>query len=63
VETTVRLFLCRDAWDILRRVLSPNSLVVVGGRRRWWTREVRLERRLRGLGHHVVLAEKEQNND
>jgi len=62
VETTVRLFFCRDAWEILRRVLSPNSLVVVGGRKHWWTREGRLMRRLRALGHHVVLAEMEQNN-
>src|SRR6185437_1918092 len=56
VETTVRLFLCRDSWEVLRRVLSPNSLVVVGGRKHWWTREVRLARRLRALGHDVVLA-------
>jgi hypothetical protein len=63
VETRTRLILCRDSWEILRRVLSPRSLIVVGGRKHWWTREVRLARRLRRLGHHVVLAEMEQNND
>jgi hypothetical protein len=63
VETTIRLFLCRDAWEILRRVLSPRSLVVLGGRKHWWNREVRLARRLRTLGHEVVLAAMEQNND
>ena len=62
VETTFRLYLCRDSWEILRRVLSPNSLVVVGGRKHWWTREARLVRRLRALGHQAVLAEMEQNN-
>ena len=63
VKTTIRLFLCRDAWEILRCVLSPHSLVVVGGRKHWWAREVRLARRLRTLGHDVVLAEMEQTND
>jgi hypothetical protein len=63
VETKIRLFLCRDSWEILRRVLSPHSLIVVGGRKHWWTREVRLARRLRRLGHDVVLAEMEQNNE
>jgi len=36
VRTMVRLYLCRDAVETLKAVLSPRSLVVLGGRRRWW---------------------------
>jgi len=34
VETTVRIFLCRDRLETLKSVLSPRSLVVLGGRSR-----------------------------
>jgi hypothetical protein len=57
-DTTVRLHLCRDGWDTLRRLLRPNSLVVLGGGKHWWTREARLARKLRRLGHEVVVAER-----
>jgi hypothetical protein len=60
VETKVRIFLCRDRLEILNSVLSPRSLVVVGGRRRWWpTAERWLARKLRTLGHEVVYTETE----
>ena len=60
VETRVRIFLCRDRFEILNSVLSPRSLVVVGGRRRWWpTAERRLARKLRGAGHEVIFTETE----
>jgi hypothetical protein len=36
VETSVRLFLCRDRLATLKEVLRSNSLIVIGGRRRWW---------------------------
>ena len=36
VETIVRLYLCRDRFETLQAVLRPRSLVVIGGRRRWW---------------------------
>ncbi len=58
VETTVRLYLCRDRVETLRAVLGPHSLVVVGGRRSWWpTPEKRLARNLRRAGHEVIFAE------
>jgi hypothetical protein len=58
VEMIVRLYLCRDPWIALKEVLSPRSLVIVGGRRRWWfTREERLARRLRRAGYRVVYTE------
>jgi hypothetical protein len=61
VETTVRLYLCRDRLEALLLMLKPRSLVVVGGRRRrWWpTREEALARALRRAGHEVVFVETE----
>jgi hypothetical protein len=61
VDTTVRLFLCRDRDEILGTVLPRRALVVIGGRRRWWrfTGEKRLARKLRRSGHEVVLVETE----
>jgi hypothetical protein len=58
VETTVHLYLCRDRVQMLRDALRPHSLVVLGGRKRWWpTAEDRLARELRRQGHEVILAE------
>ena len=60
VETRVHIYLCRDRFDTLKAVLTPGSLVVLGGRRRWWpTAEERLANRLRQAGHHVVFTETE----
>ena len=60
VETSVRFYLCRDRDETLARELKPHSLVVVGGKKRWWpTAESRLASRLRKLGHEVILAETE----
>jgi hypothetical protein len=60
VETTVQIYLCRDPLETSIAVLSPHSLVVVGGRKRWWpTPEKRLARRLRGAGHEVIFTETE----
>jgi hypothetical protein len=58
VDTRVQLYLCRDFMETLKEALSPHSLIVIGGRRRWWpTRETGLARRLKRAGHEVVLAE------
>jgi hypothetical protein len=60
VETTVRIYLCRDSGETLAKVLKPGSLVVIGGRRRWWpTRESALARKLQKAGHEVVFKEME----
>jgi len=60
VDTTVQLYLCRDKWDALALILKPRSLVVVGGRKRWWpTEEKRLARRLGRAGHEVIFVETE----
>lgn len=58
VETTVVLCLCRDLWQSLILALTPNALVVLGVRKRWWpTRETRLARKLRRAGYEVITAE------
>lgn len=61
VETTVRVYLCRDRLETLGAVLRQHSLVVVGGRkRRWWpTAEEALAKALRRAGHEVIFSEME----
>jgi hypothetical protein len=60
VETSVQIYLCRDPLETLKSVLPPRSLVVIGGRRRWWpTREKSLARQLRRAGHEVIFTETE----
>jgi hypothetical protein len=58
VETLVRIYLCRDASETLKKVLLPGPPVVICGRRRWWpTRERKLAHKLRKAGHEVVFKE------
>ena len=57
VETSIRIYLCRDLTDTIRQVLKPDSVVILGGRKRWWpTRERRLAAALRRDGHRVILS-------
>ena len=58
VETSVHIYLCRDRFETLALVLEPGSIVVLGGRKRWWsTPEQRLARRLRHAGCEVLFKE------
>jgi hypothetical protein len=60
VQTTVRIYLCRDRMETLLAVLRPHSLVVVGGPKRWWPcGEKLLARNLRRAGHEVIFKEME----
>jgi hypothetical protein len=57
LETNVRICLCRNRLETVLQVLKPNSLLVVGGGKRWWpTQEGLLARRLRSKGHQVVFV-------
>jgi hypothetical protein len=58
VATNVQIYLCRDQFETLASVLSPGSLVVLGGPKRWWpTREKSLASKLRRAGHEVIYKE------
>ena len=58
LEVAAQIYLCRDRNVTLRHLLPPNSLIVIGGRRRWWpTVEQKLSKALQDLGHHVLFAE------
>ena len=60
VDTKVCIYLCRDQLETLTNVLQPSSIVVIGGRKRWWpTRETRLAHKLRKAGHEVLFKETE----
>lgn len=60
VETSVRIYLCRDGLETVASVLNAGSIVVLDARRRWWpTAESRLARSLRKAGHKVIVAERE----
>ena len=57
VETSIRIYLCRDLTETIRHVLKPDSVVIIGGPKHWWpTREHRLAAALRRDGHHVILT-------
>ena len=54
---SVHLWPCRDRFVALRKILRPRSLVVIGGKKRWWSREKALERFLCQMGHQVVFID------
>lgn len=57
VDTEVEVCLCRDKGDGLLQRLKPHSLVVIGKKKTWWSREANaLANRLRHNGHQVVVA-------
>lgn len=62
VEHTVHLYICRDWIDALFQSLKPNSIAVIGGRKRWLrTPESRLEHALRAHGNRVVMVDERQH--
>ena len=59
-DTTVQIYLCRDRMEALLAVLRPQSIVVLGMRRKWWPAfESKLQRRLRRAGHEVIVTKPE----
>ena len=57
-DPTVHLYLCRDRVRALSQALKPNSLIVIGGPRRWWpTAESRMAQALRSKGHRVIIVD------
>ena len=46
----------RDWLEGFRKVLEPDSLVIIATKKRWWqTREQKLARTLSKVGHHVMV--------
>jgi hypothetical protein len=57
-EVKIQILLCRDKELGLQRHLRPRSLVILGGKRNWWSWEERnLDRSLRRSGHHVIFVD------
>lgn len=57
-EVSIKVCLCRDRKRCLRQILTPDSLVVIGGRRRWWfSPERELGEWLRRLGRRVIYVD------
>lgn len=57
-DPALHLYLCRDRIWAFSQALKPNSLVVLGGRKRWWpTAEKRMARALQAHGYRVVFVD------
>jgi len=57
-EITARIYLCRDPQRSLRQILQPPSLIVMGGKQRWWpTKEQRWARMLKKDGQEVIFVD------
>jgi hypothetical protein len=57
-QVKVRICLCHDIEGDLQRVLRRRALVLIGGKRHSGsTREERLEKAVRRLGHHVIFID------
>lgn len=58
MRVEAQVCLCRDKRIALNQALPPNSLIIVGGKKRWWpTPAQRLAQALESDGHHVLFAE------
>jgi hypothetical protein len=57
-DPSIHLYVCRDRIEAMLLVLRPNSLVVIGDRKRWWpTAMSRMAGILRAKGHRVVVVD------
>src|SRR5579859_3418209 len=61
MDISVQVFLCGDKRQCLLKVLKPKSLVLIGGKKRWWpAAEQKLANALRARGHRVIFVKGEQ---
>jgi len=59
MNTEGHIYLCRDKLRTLRLVLKPGAIVILGGRKWWWSAERKLAKALKNDGHHVIFTESE----
>ena len=58
VDARVRVYLCRNSASVIPMAFRGHSLIVLGGRRRWWpTAAERWRRRLEAAGHLVLFVD------
>lgn len=62
LEIVIRVCLCRDGEQCLLSALEPDSVVLVGGKKRWLpTREQKLATLLHSYGHRVLFIPTKEN--
>ena len=60
-DVSVHICLCRDRLECLSRLISPRSIVFVGGRNSWWRRpEQNLGKALRARGCEVTFVRQQE---
>jgi hypothetical protein len=47
VNVAAHIYLCRDKFRTVRLILKPRSIMIPGGRKRWWSMEQKLARVLK----------------
>ena len=58
VPFNIQVCFCRSFSASLRRLLPPQSLILMGGKKGWWSSdEQRLARRLNRDGHEVLFVD------
>jgi len=58
IDARFRVYLCRKQERVVSMAFKGHSLVVIGGRRRWWpTAADRWRRRLEAAGHFVLFVD------
>jgi len=62
LEIVIRVCLCRDLEPCVLNVLEPDSVVLVGGKKRWLrTQEQKLACLLHAIGHRVLFIPTKEN--
>ena len=57
MEVEIRMCLCTNQENCMRRVFTPETVVLAGGRKRWWpTREQRTAQLLESHGCRVLFV-------
>jgi len=60
LEISIRVYLCGDTRKCLLKALKPQSIILLGGRRRWGlAREQRMARLLQANGHRVIFVDED----